>query len=91
MLQCDTVCCSLLHCILQRVAVWCSAPQCVVAFFSELRNSVLRVCSVVQWDVAKRAAVCCSALQRAAVYRSVLQRGAVSCSVSSCDEVCYTV
>ena len=106
-LLCAAVCCSVLQHVLQRVAVWCSAMQYVVASpllsfvpFRLMCYSVLQCvtvcCSVLQrvavcWSVLQCVAVCCNVLQCGAVWCSVVQCGAVCCSVLPCVAVCCSV
>jgi len=71
-LQCVTVCCSVLQLVavcsvLQCVAVCCSVLQCVAVIqWSASMHEIIRIAHQV-------VAVCCSVLQCVAVYCSVLQ------------------
>ena len=102
LLQCDTVCCSML----QRVAVCCSGA--VILINVKNIESQDRCCCVLQWVAVgcsewQCVAVCCSGLQCVAVCRgalcmspckpccSVLQCVAVCCSVLQCVAVCCSV
>ena len=87
--------------VLQRVAVCCSALQCVagrcilhiyihLSIFHEVLIYICISC-VVRLFVLQCVAVCCSVLQCAAVCCSVLQRVAVCCSVLQCAAVCCSV
>jgi len=77
-LQCVAVCCSALQC----VAVRCSVLQCVAVCYSVLQ--CVTVC-------CKCVAVCCRVLQCVAVCRSVSQCVAVRCSVLQYVAVCCSV
>jgi len=91
-LQCDAVCCSMMH----SVAVCCGALHGANFISSKIRtlqDSHLSVCcSVLQCvavccSVLQCVAVCCSALQCAAVCWSVLECAGVCCSVLQCVAV----
>jgi len=85
MLQCDTVCYSML----QDAAVFCRVLQCVAVYHK--RDNDNNIAQVLQCVAA-----CCNVLQsilqyiaeHLAVYCSVLQCVAACCSVSQCVAVC---
>ena len=84
------MCCSVLQCVLQSVAVSIHTYkrcvlQCVALCYSLLQ------CASVYCFVLQRVVVCCSILQSNAVCCSVLQCVAVCCSVLQCTAVCCSV
>jgi len=92
-LQCVTVCCS----VLQSVAVIKHGTAATVFQWLRLHKSIQQsefvngmYCSVLHY-VAECVAVCCSVLQRVAVCCSVLQCVAVCCSVLQRVAVCCSV
>jgi len=86
MLQCVTVCCSVLQC----VAVCCSALPCIAVRGCVAVRCVRKFVTVCR-SVLQYFAVCCSALQFVAVCCSLLQCDAECCSVLQCEHAAYIV
>jgi len=80
-----TVCCSVLHCVLQCVAMCCSVLQRVLQCVAVCCGMLQRVCcyQIVFVILATFGGVCCSVLQR--VLQCVVQ------CVAVCVAVCYGV
>ena len=83
MLQRVAVCSSVLQCVAECVAVYCSVYQESFASLTSVCCSVLQ-CVVVCCSVLQCVAVCCSVLQCVAVCCSMLQYVAVCCSMLQC-------